>query len=260
MAMRPDPTFYPSPKLAMEGPPEEFAYTALLSADSSKPDALAVIDVKPGSPDLQPGRPHGDDASQGRRVPPFRLERLLVGPVAAHRPRLPRAALPDHSGHPLVAHLCGGHEAASDASEDPSRSSSPRRYSKRPATRGPTPSIAGRKGYTSARSAAAARTARRDPRRLHHGLRNLRGSRPLGDRPRTAEAALRFLVEPAARLHGVERMGAAAAIRERDRRGRSARQQIRPPSPFLGSARPTQCADDRSRRQSSDGAGSPPRA
>ena len=50
MAIRPDPTFYPSPKLAMEGPPEEFAYTALLSGDSSKPDALAVIDVKHGSP------------------------------------------------------------------------------------------------------------------------------------------------------------------------------------------------------------------
>ena len=33
MALRPDPTFYPSPKLAMEGPPEEFAYTALLSGD-----------------------------------------------------------------------------------------------------------------------------------------------------------------------------------------------------------------------------------
>ena len=50
MAIRPDPTFHASPKLAMEAPPEEFAYTALLSADFSKPDALAVIDVKPGSP------------------------------------------------------------------------------------------------------------------------------------------------------------------------------------------------------------------
>ena len=49
MGMRPDPTFYPSPKLAMEGPAEEFAYTALLSGDSSKPDVLAVIDVKRGS-------------------------------------------------------------------------------------------------------------------------------------------------------------------------------------------------------------------
>ena len=50
MTIRPDPTFHASPKLAMEAPPENFAYTLLLSADFSKPDALAVIDVKPGSP------------------------------------------------------------------------------------------------------------------------------------------------------------------------------------------------------------------
>ena len=49
MTMRPDPTFHASPKLAMEAPPESFAYTLLLSPDFSKPDALAVIDVKPGS-------------------------------------------------------------------------------------------------------------------------------------------------------------------------------------------------------------------
>jgi len=50
MTMRPDPTFHASPKLAMEAPPESFAYTLLLSPDFSKPDALAVIDVKPASP------------------------------------------------------------------------------------------------------------------------------------------------------------------------------------------------------------------
>jgi methanethiol oxidase len=50
MTMRPDPTFHASPKLAMEAPPENFAYTLLLSPDFSKPDALAVIDTKPGSP------------------------------------------------------------------------------------------------------------------------------------------------------------------------------------------------------------------
>jgi selenium-binding protein 1 len=48
--MRPDPTFHASPKLAMEAPAEDFAYTLLLSPDFSQPDALAVIDVKPGSP------------------------------------------------------------------------------------------------------------------------------------------------------------------------------------------------------------------
>jgi hypothetical protein len=44
MTIRPDPTFHASPKLAMEAPPENFAYTLLLSPDFSKPDALAVID------------------------------------------------------------------------------------------------------------------------------------------------------------------------------------------------------------------------
>jgi selenium-binding protein 1 len=52
MTMRPDPTFHASPKLAMEAPPENFAYTLLLSPDFSKPDALAVIDVKNRLADL----------------------------------------------------------------------------------------------------------------------------------------------------------------------------------------------------------------
>jgi selenium-binding protein 1 len=44
-ALRPDPTFYPSPRLAMEGGAERFTYTVLLSPDGSRPDALAVVDV-----------------------------------------------------------------------------------------------------------------------------------------------------------------------------------------------------------------------
>ena len=44
-ALRPDPTFYPSARIAMEAPSERLAYTVLLSPDHSKPDALAVIDV-----------------------------------------------------------------------------------------------------------------------------------------------------------------------------------------------------------------------
>lgn len=43
--MRPDPTFYASPKLAMQAPVETYAYTLMLSAGGTKPDALAVIDV-----------------------------------------------------------------------------------------------------------------------------------------------------------------------------------------------------------------------
>jgi selenium-binding protein 1 len=47
--LRPDPTFYPSPKLAMAGPTEKYAYTALLRPDRTKPDAIGVVDVARGS-------------------------------------------------------------------------------------------------------------------------------------------------------------------------------------------------------------------
>lgn len=47
---RPDPTFYPSPKLASEAPPEKLAYVALLnSAHAGRPDAIGVVDVDPSS-------------------------------------------------------------------------------------------------------------------------------------------------------------------------------------------------------------------
>ena len=48
-SLRPDPTFHPSARLAMQAPAERFGYTALLSPDRSRPDALAVVDLDPGS-------------------------------------------------------------------------------------------------------------------------------------------------------------------------------------------------------------------
>ncbi len=48
--LKPDPTYYPSPKMAMQAPPEELAYTVVLNPDGNgRPDALAVVDVDPGS-------------------------------------------------------------------------------------------------------------------------------------------------------------------------------------------------------------------
>jgi selenium-binding protein 1 len=47
--LRPDPTFYPSAKQAAEAPPEELAYLAMPSPNQSRPDAIGVVDVKPGS-------------------------------------------------------------------------------------------------------------------------------------------------------------------------------------------------------------------
>ena len=50
--MLPDPTFYPSPKLAGEAPTESLAYVALLTpGDNGKKDALGVVDTDPESPE-----------------------------------------------------------------------------------------------------------------------------------------------------------------------------------------------------------------
>lgn len=47
---RPDPTFYPSPRMAMEAPLEKFAYVMLLNPrHEGQHDALAVVDVDPSS-------------------------------------------------------------------------------------------------------------------------------------------------------------------------------------------------------------------
>ena len=48
--LKPDPTFYASPKDAMKAPPETLAYVALLSATANGvPDRLAVVDTDSAS-------------------------------------------------------------------------------------------------------------------------------------------------------------------------------------------------------------------
>ena len=50
MTVRPDPSFHASPKLAMEAPPENFAYTLLLSASTKRaaPDSSFVRATRQG--------------------------------------------------------------------------------------------------------------------------------------------------------------------------------------------------------------------
>jgi methanethiol oxidase len=46
----PDPTFYPSPTLATQAPPEKLAYLALINPHKNgRPDAIGVVDVDPDS-------------------------------------------------------------------------------------------------------------------------------------------------------------------------------------------------------------------
>ncbi len=48
--LRPDPTFYPSPKLAAEAPAETLAYMVTFDPEAKQPDALVVVDTDPQSP------------------------------------------------------------------------------------------------------------------------------------------------------------------------------------------------------------------
>src|SRR5688500_13879589 len=49
---RPDPSFYPSPRLAAQAPPETVAYVAVVNPtpEDGRPDALRVVDVDASSP------------------------------------------------------------------------------------------------------------------------------------------------------------------------------------------------------------------
>ncbi|MCY4367274.1 MAG: selenium-binding protein [Chloroflexi bacterium] len=47
--MTPDPTFYPSARLAIQGPPERLGYVAVLNTNG-QPDAMSVVDLDPESP------------------------------------------------------------------------------------------------------------------------------------------------------------------------------------------------------------------
>jgi len=65
--MRPDPTFYPSPGMAMKAPPERLAYVALLNVGKTgKKDAMGVVDLDPNSSEYgrlvgQVDFPHDDN-------------------------------------------------------------------------------------------------------------------------------------------------------------------------------------------------------
>jgi len=51
MTWQPDPSFYPSPRMAMKAPAEGLAYVAAFDPAQQSPDIIAVVDVDPQSPD-----------------------------------------------------------------------------------------------------------------------------------------------------------------------------------------------------------------
>jgi selenium-binding protein 1 len=56
---KPDPSFYPSPRMAMKAPAERIAYVAAFDPNRKSPDYIAIVDVDPASDkygDHRPGR------------------------------------------------------------------------------------------------------------------------------------------------------------------------------------------------------------
>ena len=208
MTTRPDPTFHASPKLAMEAPPENFAYTLLLSPDFSKPDALAVIDVKPGSPTFSQIVHTVTMPYKGDEFHHFGWNACssALSPLTGHA-FLERRYL-------IIPGLRSSRIYVVDTKPDPTkakipRSSSPRRCSRRLATRGPTRFIAVRKASTSARSAVAARRAPTGRQASSSWIARHLISWVAG-RSTAAPKIYIMTWESAARLHGNERVGVAA--------------------------------------------------
>ena len=84
--LKPDPTFYPSPTLATQSPPEKLAYLALISPGAHRQsDAIGVVDVDPESKSY--GRLVGqtDMPHTRRRAAPLRLERVQLLPLSRTR-------------------------------------------------------------------------------------------------------------------------------------------------------------------------------
>ena len=91
---RPDPTFYPSPKMAMDAPPEKLAYVAMVNGkDNGRHDAMGVVDASNPAADSQPPRIHGPGRRRVRCVPGAFLGRIEGAGRAGREDRGDRADL-----------------------------------------------------------------------------------------------------------------------------------------------------------------------
>ena len=115
---KPDPSFYPSPRMAMKAAPETLAYVAAFDPDRKTPDAIAVVDVDPEFEVLLEDRRQRRDAQHRRRAASFRLERLLLLPVPQRAAPACRAALSGGAGLALLAHPHPRHQARSQEAQD----------------------------------------------------------------------------------------------------------------------------------------------
>ena len=189
--LKPDATFYPSPRLAAQGPPEKLAYVAALNPPGSKNnDAIIVVDLDPASSTYC--------QEVGRcTLPNFGDELHHFGWNACSSALCPYAPHPHiERRYLIVPGIRSSRLYVIDIKPNPRepkivRTIEPEELIARSGYRGRTPCIAARRESTSARSDPFGRRTRRNfPARSFH----LRRSRKMGGRPRRPKPALRLLV------------------------------------------------------------------
>ena len=205
---KPDPTFYPSPRMAGQAPPEQHAYVALLEPDqTSRPDALGVLDLDPKSPTYGTIVSTLEMPQRRRRAAPLRLERVQRGALpVAPRPHVERRYLVVPGLRSSRMHIVDTKpdpRDAEDREDDRARRARARDRLLPPAHH---PLRAGRDLHV---GAGRRERRRRGRRHLPAGLRVVRPAGPLGGRPRPSAVRLRLLVAPRLRHVDVQRVGHA---------------------------------------------------
>ena len=200
---KPDPTFYPSPRMAMKAPAETIAYVAAFDPTRGTPDGLAVVDVDPNSKTYSTILDTVMMPNVGDELHHFGWN-ACSSCLCPNAPPARRAALSDRAG------LRSSRIHVLDTKPDPRKPKIVKVIE--PAE------VAERAGYIASshdplrarghlRRRARRRRGQGARRRLPDGPRKLRHSRPLGDRPRPAAACLRRVVASRPRHDRHQRMG-----------------------------------------------------
>ena len=242
---RPDPTFYPSPTLAMQAPPETLAYVALLNANGhGRQGRHRRRRHRPELAGLRPARRRDEAAQRRQRAAPLRLERVQLAPLSVRAERARRAALSRRAGHGVLAHPHPRHEARPAQSEAGEGD-----RSRRGGGEDRLPDAAHRALRSGRHLPQRARhPARQRPgRHLHARPRDVRDEGHLGARSRPAAPRLRLLVASRPRHDDLERVGHAEHGEGRRESRAAARRQVRARAARLGS----QDAASTSRRSTS---------
>src|SRR6478736_459346 len=107
----PDPTFYPSPRLAAKAPAETLAYVAALRPGAQGAGLARRGRCRSEVQELLEDRGQARPDPPGRRVAPFRLERLQLLPLPERAAPACRAALSHCAGPQILARLRHRHQA-----------------------------------------------------------------------------------------------------------------------------------------------------